>query len=345
MKLLCQRIVQLTEDKNGKMTVSATEKLKKFYNCFERDDHVLVMINADPDAIASAMAVKRLLWRRTARVDICSISTIKRPDNVAMVEFLGVKIIKPEEIKKDYYSRFVIVDSQPGHNELFQKFTYDVIIDHHPRGEDEAIFKDIRPEYGATASMMVEYIKASGLKPAVNLSTGLFIGIRTDTDGFTRHSVEADMIAFRYVFNYVNKHLVSRIEHAEIRPGYLKFFQKAIGEGKTIRGKRIAHLGHVSTPDICVMIADFFMKVTNVRWSIISGVSGKKLVVIFRSDGVRRDCGKVAFEAFGDIGSAGGHKGMARAEIPVEALTEIVDVDDEKKTTQWVVRKITRTAE
>ncbi len=323
------------------MMVSAREKLRKFYNCFERDDHVLIMINADPDAIASAMAVKRLLWRRTARVDICSISAIKRPDNVAMVEFLGVKIIKPDELKKDY-SRFVIVDSQPGHNELFQKFSYDVIIDHHPRGEEGAVIKDVRPEYGATASMMTEYIKASGIKPSVNLATGLFIGIKTDTDGFTRHSVEADMIAFRYVFKYVNKHLVNRIEHAEIRPGYLRFFQKAIGEGQNIRGKKIVHLGQVSTPDICVMIADFFMKVTNVRWSIISGLSGKKLVVIFRSDGVRKDCGKVAFQAFGDLGSAGGHKAMARAEIPLEALAEVIDTDDEKKTAQWIVRRIAK---
>ncbi len=321
------------------------EKLRKFYNCFERDDHVLVMINADPDAIASAMAVKRLLWRRTSKVNICSISAIKRPDNVAMVEFLGVKIIKPEEIKKDYYSRFVIVDSQPGHNEVYQNFKYDVIIDHHPRGDDEATFKDVRPEYGATASMMVEYIKASGIKPSVNLATGLFLGIKTDTDGFIRHSVEADIKAFRFVFKYANKHLVNRIEHAEISPGYLKFFQKAIEEGKSVRGKKIVHLGHVSTPDICVMIADFFMKVTNVRWSIISGISGKKLVVIFRSDGVRKDCGKVAFAAFGDIGSAGGHKAMARAEIPVEALNDLINIEDEKKTAQWIVRKITRNTE
>ena len=88
------------------------------------------MINADPDAIASAMAVKRLLWRKTAKVVICSISGISRPDNIAMVDYLGVKILKPDEIKKTSFSKFVIVDSQPCHNELFQKFDYDVIIDH-----------------------------------------------------------------------------------------------------------------------------------------------------------------------------------------------------------------------
>ncbi len=325
--------------------MSATEKLKRFYKYFGREDHVLVMINADPDAIASAMAVKRLLWRRAARVDICSISTIKRPDNLAMVEFLGVKLIKPEEIKKDYYSKFVIIDSQPGHNEAFGKFNYDVIIDHHPRGDDEAAFIDVRPEYGATASMMTEYIKASGIKPSVNLATGLFLGIKTDTDGFTRHSIEADIKAFRFVFKYVNRHLVYRIQHAEIRPGYLKFFQKAIETKKNVRGKTFAHLDQVSTPDICVMVADFLMKITNVRWSIVSGISGKKLVVIFRSDGVRKDCGKVASKAFGDFGSAGGHKAMARAEMPVDALSGLVDIGDEKKTAQWIVRMITRTSE
>ena len=43
------------------MTISASEKLRQFFAVFSKGDHVLVMINADPDAIASAMAVKRLL--------------------------------------------------------------------------------------------------------------------------------------------------------------------------------------------------------------------------------------------------------------------------------------------
>ncbi len=320
------------------MTISASEKIRKFYSCFESDDRVLVMINADPDAIASAMTVKRLLWRKTAKVVICSITTIKRPDNITMVESLGVKILQPDEVSKENFSKFIIVDSQPNHNELFQRFEYNVIIDHHPTGDASADFIDIRPEYGATSTILIEYLKAAKIKPSTKLATGLFLGIKTDTDGFTRHSIEADVKAFRFVFQYINKHLVYRIQHTEIRPSYLKYFQKAIATKRIINKRAFIHLGQVRSGDICVIIADFFMKVSNTKWSIVSGIYGKKLIIIFRSDGLRTDCGKLASGVFGRLGSGGGHKTMARAEIPLDALENLVDVQNEKKLLSWIVR-------
>ena len=67
------------------MSRSIPEKLRRFYDQFSGNDHVLIMINADPDAIASAMAVSRLLWRKVLSVTISHINTINRPDNLAML--------------------------------------------------------------------------------------------------------------------------------------------------------------------------------------------------------------------------------------------------------------------
>ncbi|MBU1399032.1 MAG: phosphoesterase, partial [Proteobacteria bacterium] len=120
------------------MLLSALEKLKRFYAQFSADDNVLVLINADPDSIASAMAVKRLLWRRVAGVTISNINIIKRPDNLAMIRLLGVNMIHVGEIDANKFSRFVITDSQPDHNNLFLKYKYNVILDHHPETNAEA---------------------------------------------------------------------------------------------------------------------------------------------------------------------------------------------------------------
>ena len=59
------------------MRKSAKERLRQFYQQFSGEDHVLIPINADPDAIASAMAVKRLLWRQITTVTIASVNEIK----------------------------------------------------------------------------------------------------------------------------------------------------------------------------------------------------------------------------------------------------------------------------
>ena len=48
--------------------------------------------------------------------------------------------------------------------------------------------------------------------------------------------------------------------------------------------------------------------------------TGEKLVVIFRCDGYRKNAGKLAERIFGSLGSAGGHKGAARAEVPLKNL-------------------------
>ena len=133
------------------MLNAAKDKLKQFYKQFTSDDRVLILINADPDAIGSAMAVKRLLWRKVNNVTISNINVIDRPDNCAMVELLGVKLIYIKDLDEKRYNRFVMVDSQPSHNELFDKFTIDLVIDHHPDTGSKVPFQDIRPKYGATA--------------------------------------------------------------------------------------------------------------------------------------------------------------------------------------------------
>ena len=105
------------------MKLSIAEKLRRFYDQFSGEDHVLVIINADPDAIAGAMAIKRLLWRKTAGVAISSINIIQRPDNIAMIELLGVALTHVDTIKEGQYNRFVIVDSQPDHHPAFARFS------------------------------------------------------------------------------------------------------------------------------------------------------------------------------------------------------------------------------
>jgi len=90
------------------MTLSAAEKLRRFYDQFSGEDNVLIVINADPDAIASAMAVKRLLWRKVSGVTISNINIIKRPDNIAMIRLLGVDLVPIKDIVKDRFTRFVI---------------------------------------------------------------------------------------------------------------------------------------------------------------------------------------------------------------------------------------------
>ena len=326
------------------MTLSASEKLRRFYDQFSGNDHVLIVINADPDSIASAMAVSRLLWRKVSNTTITNVNEINRPDNLAMLRLLSVSVVPNTNLDLAQYSKTVIVDSQPDHNEFMKQLNPTAIIDHHPETNAKAPFLDIRPNYGATATILTEYLLAARIKPSVKLATGLFYAIKTDTNAFKGQTLIEDVRAFQYLFRHVNIHLARKIEQADLRLEFLKYFKTALQTMRVRKGRVFVHLGPVVNPDVCVIIADFFMRIVSVTWSIVSGTYDKKLIVIFRNDGIRKNAGNVAKESFGQFGSAGGHMNMARAEIALSDLTQQVDSQNEKKLLRWLINRVEKRA-
>jgi nanoRNase/pAp phosphatase (c-di-AMP/oligoRNAs hydrolase) len=322
------------------MKASTKEKLRDFFQHFSGSDHVLVVISADPDAIASAMAVRRLLAGRTAGVTLSNVNQINRPDNLAMIRLLKVPLVPFDDIQLDRFTKAVIVDSQPSHGEVLSGLQPHAVIDHHPDSGYRAPFTDVRPNYGATATILTEYLRAARITPAQNLATALYYAIKTDTDDFKRQTLAEDLKAFQYLFRHANIQLARRISQADLRLEYLKYFKTALQSVRLRKGRAFVHLGTVVNPDVCVVIADFFMRIHTVSWSIVSGICEKKLIIIFRNDGARKNAGRVAKEGFGSFGSAGGHKSVARAEISlIEAKEPFVDVKDPHKLLSWIITR------
>lgn len=322
------------------MSLSAKERLRRFMALFAGEDHVLIPINADPDAIASAMAVKRLLWRKVASVTISNINQIERPDNLTMIRLIGVSLLPWEQIDPAGYTQVVMVDSQPDHHERFGGLNPIAVIDHHPVGTPLRVpYMDIRPAYGATASMMVEYLRAARITPSTKLASGLYYAIKTDTSNFERQTLVEDLNAFQFVFRHSNIALARRIESAEMRLDFLKYFKRALDILRIRSGRAFVHLDAVNNPDVCVQIADFLMRIDSVSWSIVSAVCKQKLVVILRNDGIRKNAGRLAQQAFQRLGSAGGHKSAARAEVSLEALDAAV-VANAARLARWVTVQI-----
>ncbi|MCI5133437.1 MAG: phosphoethanolamine methyltransferase, partial [Candidatus Electrothrix sp. EH2] len=208
---------------------SALNRLNGFYELFEKDDEVLVVITADPDSLASAMAVKRLLSYRVGSVTIGYPNEIRRLNNITMVERLKIPIERLHTLPVNDYSKLVMLDSQPTHQPCFEKLQFDAVIDHHPVTPGwDARFIDIRPEYGAVASMMVEYLRAANITPSVALATALYYGIKVDTQNSEKKNMQlADGISFRYVFNIANRNLVRKFDLTELRRSELKYFKIA----------------------------------------------------------------------------------------------------------------------
>lgn len=291
----------------------------------KKNQRWLIVFVGDPDALASGMALKRILARKVESVGLAMANEISRPDNLAMVRYLRIPVKKLTPPLAAQYDKFALVDSQPHHNPAFKDYKFSVVIDHHPLSNENPVkseFQEIKPEYGANSTILTEYIYNLGLKPGKLLATALLYGIKTDTQSFERNFCDADVKAFRYLSKLANHLLLRKITRSEFRIDWLKYFSQAfrkmhvLGEGLTV------YMGKTDSTDILVILADFFLRVHGISWTIISGIDDKNLVAVFRGDGLRRDMGKLASSLFSDVGSAGGHKSMARAEIPLSKLQD-----------------------
>jgi nanoRNase/pAp phosphatase (c-di-AMP/oligoRNAs hydrolase) len=76
----------------------------------------------------------------------------------------------------------------------------------------------------------------------------------------------------------------------------------------------------VSVVDLVPQFADFGLQAESVEWSVVSGVVGNDVHISIRNVGYVRSAGEVAHEAFGELGSAGGHRTMAKAVIALDRL-------------------------
>ena len=298
------------------------QKIKELLGLFEKDQRWLIVINADPDALASAMALKRIMARRVRAVGIAHVNEVSRPDNLAMIKLLRIPTQKLTPLLKAQYDRFAIVDSQPHHHPDFEDIDFSIILDHHPLKDEppQAEFREIRPDYGANSSLMTEYLYNLKMRPGKLLATALVYGIKTDTQSFERPFSDVDIRAFRYLTKFYNPLLLQKIVRSEFRKEWLKYFSQAFKKVKILGQGLSVFMGSVESADILVILADFFLRVHNVSWDLVSGLHDDKLIVIFRGDGLRRDMGKMASQMFGDLGNAGGHRSMARAEIPLNKL-------------------------
>jgi nanoRNase/pAp phosphatase (c-di-AMP/oligoRNAs hydrolase) len=301
---------------------------QKLMEVVQPDDSLLLLMHGspDPDAIASAMALREIVRKTKGLSKSVLVSTepLIRQQNIEFVSSLHlyVQLINQVDIKS--YRLIALLDAQPSF--LAKSFSFikpQIVFDHHPReGKWSALLEDVRPYYGALSSILTEYLLCSHIKIPRNLHTALLYGIKTDTDNFDRVTLIEDIKAYSYHSKYANMQLIRRIELNQTPNRFLKYFNVSYHNMKNFRGRRICFLGNVESADVCVQIADFYLRLIGTYYVVVAGIVGDRLIIIFRGDGYRQNCGEIAQRAFGLIGNGGGHRSAARMEIRLDVLKE-----------------------
>jgi len=302
------------------------QNLKKLLELAHPDDSLLLLMHGspDPDAIASAMALREILLRKKglSKCTFAATEPFRRQQNKELAQAMRLNIRLLSQVDASTYRLIALVDAQPSFfGDQFQTIKPTIVFDHHPRQDTWQVeLADIRPQYGALSTILTEYLLCARLRIPRNLHTALLYGIKTDTDNFDRETLAEDIRAYTYHTRHANMRLIRRIELNQTPRSYLKYFDHAFHTMKHYRGRRVGFLGHVESPDVCVQVADFYLHLIGTNYVVVAGIVNDKLIIIFRGDGYRQDCGLIAQSACGLIGQGGGHRSAARIEIPLDIL-------------------------
>lgn len=287
---------------------------------------ILLQDDPDPDGLASALALRKVLGRNAQTAPVVSFGRITRPENVAMSQLLDIEVEHLNgEADLASYDRVVLVDCQPS---FFKgrDIRPDAILDHHPRvmGGNDCEFYEVREDLGATATLLTQYLRAAQVEPSQRLATALLYGIKADTLLLNREVSELDLEAFVYLYPRINGNTLRRIERPELPLSYIDVLRKALGRLCHEDGVVLLYLGEVSREEWIAQAADFALQIEGAQWALGAGLIDGRLVISGRNCGHIQHCGELFKQLFngGSFGCAGGHRTMAKAIIPVEKWRE-----------------------
>jgi nanoRNase/pAp phosphatase (c-di-AMP/oligoRNAs hydrolase) len=287
---------------------------------------ILLQPDPDPDGIACGYALRSLLGRKRPTAPLISFGEVKRPENLAMIDALGIDVrtVTPDDL--DEFDGLALLDVQPtvfGEDMPARVRSVDVVIDHHPeRPGYDAVFRDIRPSYGATSTILTEYLRAAGLELFSRLATALVYGIKSDTQLLGRETSRHDIAAFAYLHAWHSPALLRRIERPALPTSGLRALGRALSTTSVDDGIHLLVLGRVGE-EVIPQVADLGLQAEGAEWSIAAGLVGADLVFSVRNSGQVRAAGEVVRAVVEGLGVGGGHRSMAKGIIPVKSFREV----------------------
>ncbi|MFN2242316.1 MAG: DHH family phosphoesterase [Anaerolineae bacterium] len=300
------------------------ERLKKLLEACAGASQALILPHndPDPDAIASALALRYLLEQRLGiQGHIVYNGIVGRAENKALVRYLNYPMERLDRSDLQAIRPIALVDTQPGagNNALLPWIQAAIVLDHHPLREDtaNAVFADVRPKIGSTSTMLTEYLQTAEIEPPTSLATALFYGIKTDTLGLARGASPADVNAYFYLQTRVDVEALAEIEQAQLPIEYFQQLDSALHAVRIYGKVVVCYVGPAPRPDLAAEMADLFLRLRGIQWVVCIETYNDELIVAIRTRNPRGGAGELVQSIVGDQGTAGGHGSMAAGHVPL----------------------------
>ncbi len=300
------------------MDKTKKDKIVELGETLQGTKHLYILLHngPDPDCMGSAMGLQQLLKTAAGcRSTIVGGGYVQRPDNRAMIEMLKIEIKRPENVEIPLNAPLFCVDTQPGfsNNSLPEKARVLGVIDHHISGSTcEAPFLDIRPEYGACASIVAEYFIESETPMHNRVATALSFAIATETRDMERVKKQAEVDIYTRVLAKADHPVLGRLRNPKIERDYVRTLSEALRAAEFYPPDIVVcHLPQLPRSDDLGRIADFLDQMEVVKWTLCTEMKENAYLLSIRSSNKDAKCEVIARKVIGDEGDFGGHGMMA----------------------------------
>ncbi len=280
----------------------------------------------DPDAIASAFGLQRLLAAYGVEAKLCYDGRLDKLSASKMLDAFSLEMSSYESLVADMKEtdRIICVDTQK-HAGNVTDFIGDEVacIDHHPTFVPmEYKYQDIRMA-GACATLIAEYYALSGITPDRDVATALLYGLKMDTLNLTRGVTALDIEMLGYLFPHCDPEMLADLERNNMEFTDLKAYGAAI-ENIELYDKIGISCVPFTCPDALVAIlSDFILALIEVEVAIVASFREDGIKLSVRSEDPDIHAGNLLHKALKDIGNGGGHATMGGGFIGKERVAEL----------------------
>lgn len=334
-------------------------KGKRLLRVLAQRDEVVVLMhpNPDPDAMASAIGVALLADEAGTDVTLQYPGQIRHQENRAFRTVLDLELESIDDVDNLASPHVVLVDhNEPRGFDGAEWIVPYAVIDHHPGNGTGESFTDVRPEYGSCSSIVTEYLREVGGRPANTpavadarfvipeaVATGLLYGIQADTKHLTSGCTEAEFSASAFLYPGIDEDSLDRIANPQVDVEVLEVKARAIGN-RDVRGSfAVSDIGSISNVDAIPQAADELLQLEGVTAVVVYGTRNGTLHFSGRSRDDRVHMGKTLQMALEDApgADAGGHARMGGGQVPVSGNGTETAVVSDVATVSWSNADIT----
>ena len=299
-------------------SVAKSRKSDRFLSELRSCERVVFLshIQPDPDSLGSMLGLAHLVRTRLDKPCVLTQDgLVSRSENRALVNLIPIELEPLAQLQKRPGDAFVMVDSQPGTG----RHTTDhgravvAVIDHHvtPGNLNGVHYADIRPDFGATCTIVTRYLTEQATSIPAPLATALYYGIETELSGYPREATPADDEALNLLFPLANKDSLAKIRNAQLPQSHFECMALALQNAVVCDRFLFTWIDPLRQPEQAAEIVDSLVRFEGADWAVCAGVYEGKVILSVRSAKANARAGELLREVVAELGNAGGHERRA----------------------------------